>query len=380
MNSYLMHYGITGQKWGVRRFQNKDGTLTAEGKARYDTGCDSSQKSAQAEAPRGVVKISTNSAADLSRDKMLSNRPSGYSKKENAILDKVQRGEELSSSEKSTLKGLGSTYHQKGNDLAKQLRTLDSVKDKDKIDSINAQISDIRAKTDFGYHEAPALDRENDYKRHIYRETNPKYIDPSYRKFSSKEEKAKAEADYLSMLDEQSSELSDDQKDLRNREIGHMTDRVWNLSMDGYNGIPHSERNKAMFTYDPDDDFSTSVYSTYRNWKPKYKESKEWKDLQDQRAKLKDDLGYDKAYSDYQESIRGQKVNSIWNYGKQERLWDAFVKVRREYDKKTADIAQKEKDLEKAFNQKIAKNVLLDLGFEVNDQNLSYIKNWIWYD
>ena len=31
----LCHHGIKGQKWGVRRFQNPDGTLTAEGKKRY---------------------------------------------------------------------------------------------------------------------------------------------------------------------------------------------------------------------------------------------------------------------------------------------------------------------------------------------------------
>lgn len=31
----LRHHGILGQKWGVRRFQNKDGTLTEEGKKRY---------------------------------------------------------------------------------------------------------------------------------------------------------------------------------------------------------------------------------------------------------------------------------------------------------------------------------------------------------
>lgn len=31
---YLAHYGIKGQKWGIRRYQNPDGTLTAEGKAR----------------------------------------------------------------------------------------------------------------------------------------------------------------------------------------------------------------------------------------------------------------------------------------------------------------------------------------------------------
>jgi hypothetical protein len=31
----LMHHGILGQKWGVRRFQNPDGTLTYAGKKRY---------------------------------------------------------------------------------------------------------------------------------------------------------------------------------------------------------------------------------------------------------------------------------------------------------------------------------------------------------
>ena len=30
----LYHHGIKGQKWGVRRFQNHDGTLTKEGKTR----------------------------------------------------------------------------------------------------------------------------------------------------------------------------------------------------------------------------------------------------------------------------------------------------------------------------------------------------------
>ena len=31
----LCHHGIKGQKWGVRRFQNENGTYTDEGKQRY---------------------------------------------------------------------------------------------------------------------------------------------------------------------------------------------------------------------------------------------------------------------------------------------------------------------------------------------------------
>lgn len=35
-NEELYHHGILGQRWGVRRFQNKDGTLTSEGKQHYN--------------------------------------------------------------------------------------------------------------------------------------------------------------------------------------------------------------------------------------------------------------------------------------------------------------------------------------------------------
>lgn len=47
--NYLEHHGIRGQKWGIRRFQNKDGTLTAAGKKRKTEEDDVQTKKKQTE-------------------------------------------------------------------------------------------------------------------------------------------------------------------------------------------------------------------------------------------------------------------------------------------------------------------------------------------
>ena len=48
--STLQHHGILGQKWGVRRYQNPDGSLTAEGEARYGKKVQKAYKKAKADA------------------------------------------------------------------------------------------------------------------------------------------------------------------------------------------------------------------------------------------------------------------------------------------------------------------------------------------
>ena len=71
----LQHWGIKGMKWGVRRYQNKDGTLTALGRKREKEMSDklkstkkenealkkeneALKKSAQANRPKGVSEMS----------------------------------------------------------------------------------------------------------------------------------------------------------------------------------------------------------------------------------------------------------------------------------------------------------------------------------
>ena len=44
METYLAHYGIKGMKWGVRRYQNYDGTLTDAGKKHISARASSSKR------------------------------------------------------------------------------------------------------------------------------------------------------------------------------------------------------------------------------------------------------------------------------------------------------------------------------------------------
>ena len=62
-DDYVAHFGIKGMKWGVRRYQNNDGSLTPTGKTRYDKKSDHQLKLEAKYQQKGKSKTEAEAAA-----------------------------------------------------------------------------------------------------------------------------------------------------------------------------------------------------------------------------------------------------------------------------------------------------------------------------
>ena len=89
-DNYLCHYGVKGMRWGVRRYQNSDGSLTPAGRKRYerDQRENSSKKKGnkvgQADPNRWVKE-------DLTRTQRLTNETAGLARNLKAANDQSIR-------------------------------------------------------------------------------------------------------------------------------------------------------------------------------------------------------------------------------------------------------------------------------------------------
>ena len=67
MEYELYHHGILGMHWGIRRYQNKDGSLTAAGRNRYKNIFGKTKKSAYEDYDK-LLRTARNEAASNSKD------------------------------------------------------------------------------------------------------------------------------------------------------------------------------------------------------------------------------------------------------------------------------------------------------------------------
>lgn len=69
MENELYHFGIKGMRWGVRRYQNPDGSLTNAGKKRLKKG-QTSNKKTDSSNKSSTKSSSTKTVKDMSDDEL----------------------------------------------------------------------------------------------------------------------------------------------------------------------------------------------------------------------------------------------------------------------------------------------------------------------
>ena len=123
----LEHHGILGMKWGIRRYQNKDGSFTQAGRKRYNTDVFGSDYNARKKKAKGVTRRLNDSMEELATydSKIASlNRKKGVVEQKLSRMDKSnpkytdlkKQYKDLSKEHKATSKER-EEFNKKTNDL-----------------------------------------------------------------------------------------------------------------------------------------------------------------------------------------------------------------------------------------------------------------------
>lgn len=145
-SSELYHYGVLGMKWGRRRYQNKDGTLTSAGKKRYER--DAKEKG-WTMGDDGVAR------SGGKKNRKTEDPNAGRWVKED--LERSKRLADASSNMTNQLKNASNTYSK---NKPKQKMDLSNMTEKEMRDQINRAILE-RQYNDMFAPDAVSKGREN---------------------------------------------------------------------------------------------------------------------------------------------------------------------------------------------------------------------------
>ena len=96
-NTSLYHAGVKGMRWGVRRYQNKDGSLTPAGKKRYDKAEAAKSKTAKAKARIKAKEKEKELTTEEKKSKVLESRSAKtlYENRKMFNYDEMNRAHKL---------------------------------------------------------------------------------------------------------------------------------------------------------------------------------------------------------------------------------------------------------------------------------------------
>lgn len=158
----LVHHGILNMKWGIRRFQNKDGSLTEAGKKRYRKNNPGNEEERLVKSKRRVDTVSgyirTANSSIQQTNKRIQNVKAN-NQQEAETKENVKKIAGISSEYDSAINRISKRREkQLGSEIAKEAKTLSDEELKKRVNRMNMEQqyrnlkkSDIDAGADIVY-------------------------------------------------------------------------------------------------------------------------------------------------------------------------------------------------------------------------------------
>ena len=153
--AYLAHHGVKGQRWGFRRFQNPDGSLTEKGKRRMKTLQGKSDKldakKAKLNSPKNLDKINKYKEASVNKKQIASEKKydeAFYNHRSHSAHTEIGRGSNENKSRKAYKQFKKAT--KKAAKLDKRIYKFDkkNLKLDNKKYNVNLELNELLKKVD----------------------------------------------------------------------------------------------------------------------------------------------------------------------------------------------------------------------------------------